>query len=270
MVEKKQHWQIMGASVCGTLHKRHHLPNQDAIRWYSELSGSSILAISDGHGSEKCFRSDRGSKIAVNVAVHTIKTFLKTQINPNALSKQIITKEVPYQIVQRWQTIVKSDLKKNPFSKKELSLLNGQDYKLAYGATLLIVLATKHFIIYWQIGDGDILTVGENGIVKRAVPKDEELIANQTTSICAKAAWHYFRCGVQRETTPKLILLATDGYGNSFNDDENFFQVGSDIEELIASEGPFFVRKNLESWLYETSKNGSGDDITLGLIFSRE
>ncbi|MCK5718110.1 MAG: protein phosphatase 2C domain-containing protein [Thiomargarita sp.] len=265
MVAKKAYWQILGASVRGSFHYQHHLPNQDAMKWDFESSNSSILAISDGHGSDKCFRSDKGARIAVHVAINTIKRFLAS--DQNILNQQIVSQELPQEIALHWKKLVRDDIQQHPFSETELNLLKGKSNTLAYGTTLLTVLATQHFIIYWQIGDGDILIIDHQAMVTRAIPKDEHLIANQTTSLCANAAWEDFRCYVQQEHLPKFILLASDGYGNSFSDDENFFKVGSDIGKLIDSEGSSFVKENLESWLVETSQNGSGDDITMGFIF---
>jgi hypothetical protein len=66
--------------------------------------------------------------------------------------------------------------------------------------------------------------------------------------------------------TPALILVSTDGYSNSFSNDHNFLKVGTDIWEIVRSEGLSEVDKNLKSWLKEVSEKGSGDDITMGII----
>jgi hypothetical protein len=65
---------------------------------------------------------------------------------------------------------------------------------------------------------------------------------------------------------PALILLATDGYANSFVNEEAFLQVATDIWEIIRDEGLATVTENLEGWLERASQEGSGDDITLGLL----
>ena len=65
---------------------------------------------------------------------------------------------------------------------------------------------------------------------------------------------------------PELILLATDGYANSFREDAGFLKVGSDLLGIIRTDGLDKVNENLETWLTETSKAGSGDDITLGIL----
>ena len=60
-------------------------------------------------------------------------------------------------------------------------------------------------------------------------------------------------------------MLSTDGYANCFGDDESFFKVGADFLSYLRSKGPGFVGEKLEEWLRQSSYDGSGDDITVGL-----
>jgi hypothetical protein len=67
---------------------------------------------------------------------------------------------------------------------------------------------------------------------------------------------------------PALILLATDGYPNSFRDEAGFLKVGTDILKTIRAEGLGQVKDNLERWLSDSTHAGSGDDVTLGILCS--
>ncbi len=279
-------WHVIGASVRGASHIRHNIPNQDAIAWYPVRSKSRsersdvlpdsgsglpiILAIADGHGSQKSFRSETGADLAVSIAIETVQDFLEHQPAANNFTqiKRIAEEQLPQELVRRWNEAVADHLKQKPFSEEEKKMLNRKNEALAYGATILITLVTDTFTICWQLGDGDILTVWNDGNVERPMPKDERLFANETTSLCAKNAWRDFRFWFQPIVTapPKLILAATDGYANSFRDDESFLKVGSDIWEMIQTEGLNVVKQQLETWLNEASEAGSGDDITVGII----
>ena len=53
---------------------------------------------------------------------------------------------------------------------------------------------------------------------------------------------------------------------NSFNDDEKFLKIGPDILDRLRMGGLDKVNESLESWLFDTSCQGSGDDITLGIM----
>ena len=67
-------------------------------------------------------------------------------------------------------------------------------------------------------------------------------------------------------------MASTDGYANSYPDEESFQKVGQDILNLICQDeagidaGLDSVESSLKEWLDETSEKGSGDDITVGII----
>lgn len=281
---KHVEWRAIGQSVRGASHVRSGLPNQDAIRWLpaSRVGPPLILTVSDGHGSPKSFRSDIGSRLAVDETSWLIQDLLDGQPDPNNLSviKRTAEERLLQEIVRRWQKAVDSHLAKHPFTTAELeNLETKRDAKarrevetgprLAYGATLLSVLVTGGFVLYLQLGDGDILTVSESGEVTRPLPIDARLIANETTSLCMSKPWHEIRFHFQAlfGELPALILLATDGYANSFVDETAFLKVGSDILDIFREEGVATVEQNLSAWLKHASTSGSGDDITLGILY---
>ncbi len=282
-----QQWLCTGRSVRGAAHDRSGLPNQDAISWYSH-SGNSlplILAVSDGHGSATSFRSDRGSGFAVTTAIEEIRAFLPdltSEIDPSTL-QEIVTSRLLERLSTRWQEKVKQDLRSHQITDAERQALISKDGEkalksiqdnpfLAYGATLLVVVVTDRFVVYLQLGDGDILCVDEQGNTTRALGKNPQLIANETTSLCMDKAWEQFEVGVEfyyqaePEKTPALILVSTDGYANSYDSDEKFFKIGQDYLQLIRSGGIKSVESQLAEFLSETSKGGSGDDISLGIL----
>ena len=103
------------------------------------------------------------------------------------------------------------------------------------------------------------------------MPVDEHLFANETASLCLPKAWRDFRVQLEvfSSNRPALIMVSTDGYANSYRDDAGFLKVAPDILAMIRSAGTETVRAELGGWLAETSAEGSGDDITLGLIVRR-
>lgn len=275
-------WRVVGQSVRGASHERSGLPNQDAIGWLPE-SGVGlplILAVADGHGSARCFRSARGARLAVETGARVIHDFLAGQAGIDNLSvvKRTAEEWLPRALVRRWLEAVADDVEAHPFSEAELELLEGTraataenaptNLPLAYGTTILIAGVAESFILYLQLGDGEILTVNDEGHVSRPLAKDERLFANETTSLCSADAWRDFRISFQAisHAFPSVILLATDGYSNSFRDETGFLKVGSDILEIIRRDGLGRVKDNLEDWLTDSTRAGSGDDVTLGII----
>lgn len=269
-------WRTLRASVRGAAHQRTGLPNQDAIRIARANGGGLplIVALADGHGSTKSFRSQQGARSAVAVALAVCRALFE----PDSLSriKRRAEEQLPLELVRRWRARVDRSLDRQPFAPAELDALDPASRRqveahpsLAYGSTLLAVLVVPGFILYLQLGDGDILTVSSDGEVERPLPRDERLIANETTSLCSAKAWNEMRVKFQAlaGAPPALILAATDGYANSFRDEASFQQVARDLWEMIREEGLEPVRSNLKNWLNEASQQGSGDDITAGLIW---
>jgi hypothetical protein len=102
------------------------------------------------------------------------------------------------------------------------------------------------------------------------MPHDPRLIANQTTSLCGTSAWLDMRAYFQAFTArpPALVMLATDGYSNSFANEQGFTAAATDILEAIRTQGSHETRIQLPGWLRATSKAGSGDDISVALAYS--
>ena len=124
-------WRVIGRSVRGAAHVRAGLPNQDAIRWLPE-SGTGlplILAVADGHGSARCFRSDVGSRLAVHTATEVVQESLENLPEAPSFSavKRWAEDHLPHEIVRRWRDAVAGDLLAGPFTSAELERLAGQN-----------------------------------------------------------------------------------------------------------------------------------------------
>lgn len=283
-LERKPYkWSVLSSSVRGASHCRSGLPNQDAIKvWCNKENGYKVvLAVSDGHGSSKYIRSDVGSKIAVESAVYLMREFIINQKLPSMSAvKRLVEERFPKEIETMWKRDVLAHFEANPVTQEEIEKLGGEESQriyqnieknpvTVYGATLLVVAVTEDYIIYMQIGDGDILTVSKSGEVYQPIRVDPRLFANETTSLSSKESWRDFRVSFQPldGIPPVLILASTDGYANSFRTLEGFLKVGSDLLEMINENGLEDIQNSMENWLEEASQAGSGDDISLGLLF---
>jgi hypothetical protein len=269
-------WRTLRASVRGAAHRRTGLPNQDAVR-IVRCNGDLplVMALADGHGNAKSFRSQQGARSAVAV-MHPIWSHFCTAYANTSQIKRWAEEQLPLELVRRWQERVDRSLRREPFTAVELDVLNPADRdqvaahpSLAYGSTLLAVLMAPGYMIYLQLGDGDILAVSAAGDVERPLPKDSRLIGNETTSLCAAKAWAEVQVRFQTLAgdPPALILAATDGYANAYRDETAFQQVARDFWTLLRDEGEVAVRPHLKDWLNEVSQQGSGDDVSLGVLW---
>jgi hypothetical protein len=275
-------WTVLSATVRGHYHERNGLKNQDAVRLDNRAGSSEPLfvAIADGHGSARSFRSDRGSALAAECAVSVLRPLIRKNRDAplSSIRRQAKVKWLRA-LLEAWRAAVRADLAVNPFSPLDFAAFPerapavkpGMEVPptayLAYGATLIVVAVTRRYILYIQLGDGDILVVGADGRVSRPLKRHHQFYANETASLCTRYAISEFQVCLEpvRAGVPAMIMLSTDGYANCFGNDEDFFKVGADIFAYMREHGADFIGKNLEQWLRESSRDGSGDDITVGL-----
>ena len=280
--KKHTQWHLYGSSVRGTTHVAKGLVNQDAIKWLPQgrRGELAIMAVADGHGS--AIRSDQGSKFAVTVAIRLLFNIMTREIDPTgggiSSLKSIVYSSLPKAICHNWEQEVDAHIAKNPFTTKEESFLKAklgstitlEKARIAYGSTLLVAAIKDFFAVYAQISDGDILVVDKGGKVSNPVRNEDQLLTNETASLCHSNNWNEFRINFQEycdyDYLPELILLATDGYSNSFSPYESFEKIGSDYLSMIRLEGLNALKNRLRKILIDTSKTGSGDDITVGII----
>lgn len=285
-------WRVLAKSVRGYSHDQKNLPNQDAIRvWPRTGTGLPLaVAVSDGHGSPTYFRSDEGARIAVDVAIKAMQHILAMDVStPDAgtfsMIKRAAEEQLPQMIVREWRRYVKEHVAQNPFTVETWATVPEKDSRgrpirpmveanpaLAYGATIMCVGVSERFIVYAQLGDGDILVISEDKQVAEPIPQDNRLMANETTSLCSDSVGADFKVVFQHivGTPPALILVSTDGYKNSIDEPDqgsaNFHSIGPDYLNRIRTQGLDFVERSLDLILSETTRRGSGDDISLAII----
>src|ERR1041385_7705980 len=179
--ERTPQWQVIGQSVRGATHQRTGMPNQDAICWLPEsgIGSPLVLAIADGHGSARYSRSHSGAKLAVEVAAQLIHSFLagQTEFNNLSLIKRAAEDWLPQALVRAWVDAVMEHVRENPLpgaergvraSHRDDGIAGGaENLTIAYGATIIAVAVAPEFIIYLQLGDGEILTVDDQAQVSR-------------------------------------------------------------------------------------------------------
>ena len=264
--------------VKGATHQRNGLPCQDSKKIVEMSDDIVIIAVADGHGSEKCPRSDRGSTIAVNTFCEVMKNYLQSYgSDENGLSNLItfLNREgdmrFAQDICEEWQARVKQSYYKN---KKEGMLDDDGNIKWSsvfslYGTTLLGMLITNTFVFSFQIGDGDINLVTKDGVF--ALVEPEKFLGTETHSLSKLDAWRKAVASIRRrdgeDEKSSMYMLSTDGFANSYTSDVEFQKTCSDYFGMIRQHGAETVQANLKKWLAETSELGCGDDITVVMAY---
>ena len=143
---------IFGKSVKGASHIRSGMPCQDSFRIEEISPDLSIIAVADGHGSDKSPKSKNGSTIAVNVFCSVMNNYLQnyadslddlvTYLNRDGELK------FAQEICEEWQRRVRESYYKSKEEKPvdEDGNVRWKDVYRLYGTTLLGLLITKTFI----------------------------------------------------------------------------------------------------------------------------
>jgi hypothetical protein len=254
-------WRAVSASRRGSAHGE-GVPNQDAVE-VRRVAGAQgdvwVVAVADGHGGARYVRSDVGARTAVDVAVRQVAEALPDRDDPAAVLREVVPR-----IVEEWRTQVASDARERPLTEDERA--RGSDGSAtAYGATLLVAVVGGHGVAVAQVGDGDAL-VRSHGFATRPVPGDDRLVAGETTSLCLDSAAEDFRYAVVPDSAePDLVLLSTDGYGNSFAQADWWHGLVDDLADFVVRSGFDRVADELPGWLEESARVG-GDDVSAVLL----
>lgn len=266
---------LYGESVKGATHVRNGAPLQDSYRIERVSDEVSIISVADGHGSEKCPRSKNGSQIAVNVFCKVMKEYWqKYEQQPESLITWLNREgelRFAQNICEEWQRRVRKSFNDSK-SEKPLDENGKTDWKAVYklyGTTLLGMMITPSYIFAFQLGDGDIQLVDQQGV--SAVVETEKILGTETHSLSKMDAWRKAVSVVRRREAvdglPYMYMLSTDGFANSYLTEEDFAKTCREYFEMIREHGFEEVCSNLGKWLYETSELGCGDDTTVLMAY---
>ena len=266
---------VFGRSVQGASHIRTETECQDSYKKTICDDGTIILSVADGHGSKSCPYSRTGSRIAVNVFCSIIKNLYdgyegNTEQLLTYLNREGDTR-ISKAIDAEWKKRVVETHRKN--KREIIELENSEDNFLSiykqYGTTLLGLLITKTFVFAFQLGDGDICYATEDKLEKVIEP--EKILGVETHSLSRENAWEKANTVVRRldieQAQPSMFSLSTDGFANSYKDENEFKATLCDYLKMINEHGAKAVADNLASWLTETSSMGCGDDITMLIAY---
>lgn len=278
-------------SVRGSSHIKSGMVCQDfSSIFVSELFCMAVVC--DGHGSSKHFRSAVGAKKAAEVAIESVKEFtrcineLPLHNDENSLQEDELAKlsdkkkldklvQLEKSIIHKWNNEVTLHKEEHSFQEDELSALTdkekavvSENHYVAYGTTLIVVAMSDSYCFGIKIGDGDCMAIDENGNVFDPVPENRLLQFNITTSLCDKKAISNFR-HFWREEPVAGVVISTDGVRNSFENTEFYNVFCRTMLKDIDETGDDWSKDDLESFLAKLSEHGSGDDVSVAVVFDR-
>lgn len=273
----KSEWEVFHAVSIGTAHLEMGKVCQDAA-----ASGTNVVlsyaAVSDGHGGNDYFRSDRGSQFAVASFKRVIARGRNIvniargirEDNPMPSVDQLVQ-----QIIEEWNRYVDADIANQPFQPEEMKETSPQMTKfyrhaqwrrIAYGTTLIGFVVVQNCCFGIQIGDGTCVALTQQGEYIQPIAHDTACFKNITTSLCDPQAREKFRVYTS-QSLPVAVFVGTDGIDNSFVDDKALYKFYNTIVSGIAEMEPEQAAQQLAQYLPLLSKEGSRDDMAVGMLF---
>ena len=234
-----------------------------------------IGIVADGHGSNKHFRSERGSKFAVEVTMTILQEFLSSTRNMTLLPNGDWQKQIAASVISHWNDRIEVDKTTEPFTGEELQSLKDSErqqiedgkWQSAYGTTLIAIVRTKECFFGLQIGDGKCVVADSNGNPSQPIPWDDKCFLNQTTSLCDSDAVNLFRFVYQTENLPIAAFVASDGVDDTYPMDERLYEFYRAVWKMFRDD-PKGAKDDLQSFLPKMSEQGSHDDISIAGIIS--
>jgi serine/threonine protein phosphatase PrpC len=285
---RKPGWFVLTASERGASHVAVKTPNQDAVATERAGLEGVVAAVADGHGHSRHHRSARGSRLAVRIGCQVAQELADRLEGHNSLLAQrdsaaaataaadeiakLTEAFLVPAIVQRWREAVLADVKADPFTDAEQAHRHqGDNATIAYGSTLLLGVVLRDWLIFAQIGDGDVVGVRTNGRPALPVPTDPQLDGLVTTSLCGLDPRSDFRVAVVDTVASPLlaVLLATDGYSNAQVVEAWPAAFSEDLAWMLRDRDLHWLASQLPSWAARcASSDGSADDTTVALMIS--
>lgn len=226
--------------------------SQDYIN-YKSYNNSIICAVADGHSTSYFEYSNKGSEFACKASIEVLEKYI--DIDKDYLQNELNQFNIQKDIYNRWLELVNDHFKSiNPV------VLKTQYIK--YSTTLICTLVTDNFILFLNIGDGNIVIKNKN--------KYEKLINSYDYIVNSFGRYNSYinlsyRIEDRENYGSSYIILFTDGFENSFKNNLKLYQsLDKTINEYNKNIfSRFKLENNYDKYLDKLSKENSKDDISI-------
>lgn len=287
-------------SCQGESHKADNKPCQDASFSAVYDDGLAMAIVCDGHGGERYFRSDVGSRMATEVIAESVKTFVENidkemfigqpfTAEEAITSEEVVKKQRPIDkafrqlfssIIYQWNQKIADHAANTTISEWEIEhvpkkyldeLHTSETFEKLYGCTLMVYVQASDYWFAFHLGDGKCISFQQDPFWNMPIPWDERCFLNKTTSLCDSNAINEFRyCYEGDGHFPWAIFLGSDGMDDSFGEDPNLVNFYIQVVKMLVTEGRDATISSIESDLPQLSKIGSKDDMSVAFIYNFE
>lgn len=269
----------------GASHKKTGKVCQDyAFARFRAKDFYAVAIVSDGHGSDDYFRSDRGSKLAVRTTQEAINRFMHSMKDADLslFRPEELMRQLEMNILYNWRKKIYKDYQRHPFTEAEMAQMSDKGrahyeanpdihFVKAYGATLIVVVVyPEHFWFGLHIGDGKCVARDANGDFYQPIPWDDKCFLNVTTSLCDEKPLGNFRHCFHTDHFPSAIFVGSDGVDDCFANDEDLYGFYQEVFQTFQEKDLKDARAEIDDFLPKMSEKGSGDDISVSGIVNNK
>lgn len=273
--------------------------NQDSLIIKEPRKGSVLLAVADGHGSDRHLRSARGSAFACQAFAEAIATLLGEVYEGEELNakkfEELSGRHFQSGLVKRWrdyalndtptpsaEELLRSEMTSGEWAGKYLeeAVDTPEGYRVRtdasaswlhlYGTTLVGALATPDLVALWHLGDGSSVLVDSDYEVHQPIPELVDLPGEAVQSMSGRSPQDDFRRQAYFSETARRIrgvVLCTDGVDKSYASNTDFFDTVRNFvrrgESISSDQLGILVENSLETW-----KSATGDDATFAIAIN--
>lgn len=262
------------------------------------LDKLAVAVVSDGHGSPRYFRSDKGAEFAAVTCKELVTEFVanfdkslimdkpftqcaaKFDNNDYAVDDlHLVFNQLFKSIITVWYQKIEQHASQNPITVTERENLlpewiadfeNDVKIEECYGCTLLAAVVTPDYWFAIHIGDGKIISLNDNPVFQEPVPWDDRCLDNVTTSLCRADALYCFRyCYGGNKSIPDAIFLCSDGVEDGYEAPEILCsELYVEIAKRLVDNGKQKTFEDIQETLPSLSKKSSHqDDMSLAIVY---
>lgn len=303
--------RTFNSTVLGESHKASKKVCQDASDCYEDTSkGLYICAISDGHGSDIYFRSDKGAKLLVKIAIDSIRQFVENVDNDlfavsfkavsarttevkNKVERKVTRQDEAFRrlfasVIAQWNEAITKDWAENAPTMEEMkaakvpdsaikSFMNGEEIEIAYGCTIIAIAHTNEYWFAFQLGDGKCIAFDNDAKWSEPIPWDDQCSGNTTTSICEGNSIDNFRYCYGNDNFPVALFIGSDGMDGAYGIIDEYAVPGlalfysSVIKSFVKNGYKITLKEIKDSLLILSARGISRDDMSVaGIIDMNE
>lgn len=250
---------IFKESIVGYKNIKRNQPSQDYCD-YTKYKDVVICSVADGHSLSRFIYSDIGAKMACQSISYVIKSYIDNDCDIEDIIKDFKIGVIQNKIKSTWNDLVYEHFYSIYYKAYKINYM-------LYGTTLTSVIMIKNYIIFFNLGDGQILIKKDDNYEFIFENNNYIIVNSMSHKMCVKRMQYKIS---EIDNKDIKIVVSSDGFTNSFN---NYSILKEDLDNTFnALNSNVFTRYNFEknyaNYLNNLSKNISQDDISVMFLYS--